>query len=504
MFIILKAVNNNYGDLMKKRLNIIGAIIILSLFALTLRIAYIDFFKTSSVAVTNGTKEEIYGSDRGLIFDRNMQKLVETQNVKVHTQISSDFKFVISQRYSDNQLAEHIIGYLDIDNEGISGIEKDYNNFLKNIKNNLKIKYYTDAKGRILKGKGIKIDQSEKCTDTGIVLNIDKNIQFFSQSCGAKLKKGCIIVMDSKNGDVISLASFPSFNPNCINKYINDNNYPLLNRALQNYNVGSVFKVVVCMAALENDISENYVYDCKGHINCGGLRFNCHNLKGHGKLDMKGALSVSCNTYFINLAQKVGAEKIIQIARRLGLDKSLYLSESIISAQGHLPNKYNLSSPAALANFSFGQGELLETPLHMAIVYSTIANGGYLTKPSIVKSIIFNGKNKEISVPEKRKRVISETSAQKINSFLECTVLNGTGKNANVKNCVTAGKTATAQTGKYDNGKEKLISYFIGYITTKNDNKYTVLVMKENGVSGSSDCAPVFKKIGEYIVKNEG
>lgn len=489
---------------MKKRLNIIGAIIILSLCSLTFRIAYIDFFKTSSVSVTNGAIEEIYGSNRGLIFDRNMQKLVETQNVKTHSKISSDFKFNIPLRYSDNQPAEHIVGYTDVDGEGVTGIEKDYNYYLKNIKNNIKIKYYTDAQGRVLKGKGIQIDNTQKCVNNGVTLCIDKDIQSFSQSCGAKLKKGCVIVMDSKSGEILCLASFPSFNPNKIGDYINDKNYPLINRALQNYNIGSVFKVIVCMAALENGISEDFSYKCKGHINCAGVRFNCHNLKGHGKLDMKSAISKSCNTYFINLAQKVGAEKILEIAKKLGLDKSIFLSESIVSAKGNLPEKSNLSSPAALANFSFGQGELLDSPLHMAVVYSAIANGGYLTKPCIIKGKISNGEIKQISTQSQAKTVISKTTASKINSFLEETVMNGTGKNAAIKNCVIAGKTATAQTGKYIKNKEILISYFIGYITTNKNNKYTILVMKENGSSGSADCAPIFKEIGEYLVRNEG
>ena len=489
---------------MKKRLNIIAAIIILSLFSLTIRIAYIDFFKTSSVSVSSGSKQEVYGSDRGLIFDRNLKQIVETDYVKTHSQVSSDFKFNLPKRYSDNQLASHIIGYTDIDGTGISGIEKDYNNYLNNIKNNIKVKYYTDAQGRILKGKGIKIDESDKCTDSGVVLCIDKDIQSFTEGCASKLKKGCVIVMNSKNGEILSLASFPSFNPNNIENSINNKNYPLLNRALQNYNIGSVFKVIVCMAALEKGISENYKYECKGHINCSNIRFNCHKLKGHGKLDMKSAISKSCNTYFINLAQKVGAEKILEISEKLGLDKSIYLSESIISAKGNLPKKSNLSSSAALANFSFGQGELLDTPLHMALVYSTVANGGILSEPSIVKAKVLNGKSNVLNEPYKTKRVISATTARKINSFLEATVLYGTGTNASVKNCITAGKTATAQTGKYVNKKEILISYFIGYIATKQNNKYTILVMKENGNSGSADCAPIFKEIGKYVSKNEG
>lgn len=489
---------------MKKRFNRIAAIIFLALFVLCGRIAYIDFFKTNSASVTNGSKVEIYGSERGLIFDRNLKRIVETESVKKHSDISSDFYFSLPKRYSDNQIAQHIIGYTNIDGDGVSGIEKDYNTFLKQIKNNIKLKYYTDAKGRILKGKGFSIDDKEQCTDTGVVLCIDKDIQSFCEHSAKKLKKGCVIVMNSKNSEILSLASFPTFNPNSIENYVNDKEFPLLNRALQNYNIGSVFKVIVCMAALESGISENYIYECKGHINCGDVRFNCHNLKGHGKLDMKKAISKSCNTYFINLAQKAGGEKIIEIAKKFGLDKSISLSGSIKSAKGNLPDILSLSSPAVLANFSFGQGELLETPLHMALVYSAIVNNGYLTQPSIIKGTVSGGKINNDNKPYKTKMVVSPATAKKINSFLELTVLNGTGKNASVKNCITAGKTATAQTGKYIKNIEILISYFIGYITTKEDNKYTILVMKENGTSGSSDCAPIFKEIGEFISINKG
>lgn len=484
---------------MKGRYKKVAALIFLALFVLCGRIAYIDFFKFSSVSASNGAVQEEFGTNRGLIFDRNLKPLVETEYELLNSRIYSDYNFKVPKRYSDNQIAEHIIGYTDIDGEGVSGIEKDYNDYLKGIKNNIKIKYYKDAKGRLLKGKGIDVDESEKSTDSGIVLSIDSDIQAFSQKCASKLNKGCVIVSDSKTGDILALSSYPSFNPNSISDYINDNNYPLLNRALLNYNVGSVFKVVICMAALESGISEDFTYNCKGHINCSGVRFNCHNLKGHGKLDMKNALSKSCNTYFIKLAQKTGSEQIIKIAKKLGLDKRLYLSDSIISAKGNLPSNNSLSARAALANLSFGQGELLETPLHLSTVYSVIANGGYLIKPCLVKSKVLNSQITEKIKNQTKIRVISYTTANKINSFLEYTVLYGTGKNASVKNCATAGKTATAQTGKYKNGKEILISYFIGYITTKDDNKYTILVMKENGVSGSSDCAPIFKEIGEYI-----
>lgn len=484
---------------MKKRFNYITAIVILILFALSIRIAYIDFFKVSSTSASNGAVEEIYGSNRGLIFDRNMKKIVETDNKVLTSQVSTNYKFKVPQRYADNQILEHIIGYTDSEGRGISGIEKDYNDFFNGINNNIKIKYYKDAQGRILKGKGINKDESEVCNNSGVCLSIDFDIQSFCEGFESKMKKGAIIVSDSNSGEILSLVSFPSFNPNRLSDYINRKDYPFLNRAISNYNVGSVYKVVICMVALESGISEDYTYNCKGHINCSNVRFNCHNLKGHGKLNMKNALAKSCNTYFISLAQKIGAESIIKMSKKLGLDKSVFLSNSIVSDKGNLPETQSLYSPAALANLSFGQGELLETPLNISTVYSTIANKGFYVEPSILKCKLLDGKVKQEYEKSKKVRVISSLTANKINSFLEYTVNNGTGINAKLENGVSAGKTATAQTGKFIKGKEILISYFVGYITTKDDNKYTILVMKENGSSGSGDCAPIFKEIGEYI-----
>jgi penicillin-binding protein 2 len=430
-----------------------------------------------------------------------MKKLVETDFNIVSPAFSKNIRLKNNIRYSDNQICAHIIGYTNCDNNGVSGLEKDYNSFLRSIKNHITVNYSVDARGRMLLGKNAEIDSSTVCTKDGIKLTVDSDIQNAAQQFGASLKKGAVIVMNAKNGAVKAMASFPAFNPNKAEKYINDKDNPFLNRALNCYNIGSIFKAVVCMAALESGISPYFSYVCTGHENCGGVNFNCHEISGHGRLDMKGAVAHSCNTYFIHLAQKVGYKKIISMCKKLGIDEKIVLSDSIFAKAGNLPNTKVLSSPAGLANMSFGQGELLASPLEFCKIYSVVANGGYLVTPYLVSGKVKNGKLTDSVKKSKVKRIISYQTAKTIKSFLEYTVTDGTGKTAKMNCTRAAGKTATAQTGKYYNGREILISYFVGFFPYKGDI-YTIIVMKENGLSGSGDCAPIFKNIAEFICEN--
>jgi len=483
-----------------KRIKIIAVILIISLFSLGGRIFYIAYNQTDSAAVTANSRVEYYGSGRGLIYDKNLLKLVETQKQTRHSVINPAFSFEVPQRYANNQLCPHLIGYTDAENNGVSGIEKDYNAYLKAIPNRLILKTYQDARGKILAGKGTEPDTSECCTNSGIVLTIDSKIQSIVQTAGKKLGSGSVVVMDSVSGDILALASFPAYNPNHIAPAIKNPDKPLINRALYDYNIGSVFKAVVCLAALESGIKPSFSYNCTGKYNCGGKVFHCHKETGHGAVNMKEALAFSCNTYFITLARHIGYEKILEICRRLEIDKPISLSESIIAQAGNLPHGDDLSSPAALANFSFGQGQLLATPICLCRIYAAIHNGGYLPSPRLVLGKVMNAQ-KQYS-KEQAKKVLRKEDTSMLMEFLSFGVRCGTGQSAAVENCAVAGKTATAQTGKFIGSKEKLISYFIGLFSIKSD-KYTVLVMRENGISGSVDCAPVFKEICQKLLEEK-
>ena len=294
---------------MFKRMQALAVLLIFSLVALGGRILYLSYFQSKSAAVQGSEHAEYFGTNRGLILDRKMKALVETQTQKVTSAVNPSFSLAVPERYANRQLCAHFIGYLDADNNGVSGIEKDYNAFLKAIENQIALKTYKDARGNTLLGKGTVVDESRRCTDSGIMLTIDRDIQSITQTAAKRVKSGAVVVMDSDSGKLLASVSMPQFHPNQVDAAMRQKGTPLVNRVLQSYNVGSVFKVVVCLAALESGIDEGFCYRCTGRILCGGRAFHCHKEDGHGSITMKQALAQSCNTYFIALAQKIGAEK---------------------------------------------------------------------------------------------------------------------------------------------------------------------------------------------------
>lgn len=484
---------------MLKRYRIIAIILIITILGIDVRLFYLSYYQNKSVSAERSASVETYGTGRALILDTHMKPLVEYESRKVTAVSNPSYVFSVPKRYSDTQLCPHIIGYTDYSHAGVSGIEKDYNAFLKSIPNQITLKTYYDAAGNRLLGKGTVKDTSRQCTDSGVCLTIEKDIQTIVQSSAKSIGKGAVIVMNADSGAICALASLPDFNPNAVEKYVNDEiNRPLVNRALLRYNVGSVFKVVVCLAALEQGITEQMQFYCKGYTACGGVTFHCHKEDGHGTLNMREALAVSCNTYFIELARKVGYQKICEICKRLGIESQITLSPSLAAQAGVLPSEKNLHSPAALANFSFGQGELMCSPLWLGTLYSAIFNGGYYVTPQLVKGTAVNGHLQEKSEPTQKKRVIQSKYAYAVLKMLRYTVIHGTGQQANNEKYAVAGKTATAQTGYFEGNNEKLTSYFIGLTAIKGD-MYTIVVMCEGGTSGSLDCVPVFKEICDKI-----
>ena len=187
---------------------------------------------------------------------------------------------------------------------------------------------------------------------------------------------------------------------------------PLLNRAFSSYPVGSVFKLVVAAAALEKGVSTSLVYDCPGSISVDGMEFKCFNGVGHGKVDLEKAIAYSCNGYFIKLTEQMKPEELLSMAEKLGFGSSVELAPGMSSSAGNLPVKKDLSNPKAKANFSFGQGDLLATPLQIAAMVNTIASGGLYTEPSLVEGLVDeNLVLTEREQPKQAERVISSQTA---------------------------------------------------------------------------------------------
>ncbi|MCH5169981.1 MAG: penicillin-binding protein 2 [Oscillospiraceae bacterium] len=524
---------------MHKRVAILFFMLMVIFGMLTVNLSYI-LIQNTEVSETVGTKSETVNISRGGIYDRNLIPLVNTDKsyicyalpstealkklepymsdsemsdiyskmsngkiIKLNcTHIFNENEIVsvgVVKRYNGENLCPHLIGYLDGDGNGVAGLEKNYDSFLKMTGGTVRATWSADAQNRILLGQKINVTETNYPDAGGISLTIDKEFQSALQKImnNSDISVGAAVIMDSENSEILASCSLPSFDPQNVAAYLNKENAPLINRADTAYSVGSVFKPFVAAAALENGIEvEHY---CNGIISVGGKSFRCNNGIAHGQTEMAQAMEKSCNTYFIHLGQSVGAEKLLNICEGLGLGKSFEYEDGIYSKKGNLPSLSELSSQSALANLSFGQGTLLATPWQMAAAYSAIANGGVYHTPVLMNAIL--GENQEVIqrlVPDEGVRVISKDTAGRLDKILRGVVENGTAKLGFTEKARGCGKTATAQSGWIKDGREILHTWFCGYFTY-NEKTYTVVILKEDGTSGANDCAPIFKTVTETI-----
>lgn len=400
------------------------------------------------------------------------------------------------ERYGS--LACHIIGYLGYEGNGVSGAEKAFDGVLSAAGYPVYARVSCDANGRVLLGEKTVVE-NEIFPVSGIALTIDADIQKIAEQALDSSGAGCAaaVVIDVETGAVRACASRPAFSQSDIASALDNPDSPLINRAFLPFSVGSVFKPVVAASALENGIGSSFSYNCTGSVTLNGVTFSCHKKEGHGELDMRGAVANSCNTYFIALALETGADNVLETARKFGFGAETVFADGMRSCAGNLPEK--VDSKAAAANLSFGQGELTATPVQICAMMAAIANGGYSVLPYLVEGEV----NSQGALIRKggyyeKKRVVSPETAELLRSFLLAVVEEGSGSRAKSDYVSCAGKTATAQTGRSENGEEIYNAWFAGYFPAQ-EPKYAVVILRENGGEGAISCAPVFKIIAENV-----
>ena len=503
-------------------------------------IARVQTGTLSDAASKQDTRKQLLGVSRGYIYDRNLHPLVNREQKDISVFLCCDGtkeqvcdifgksafsqgKVLVSDktceengnrtvvgtkiknRYGERLLCGHVIGYINSDGKGVCGIEKAYDELLDNAKGKLYARYTVDAYGKALPGYGIKIENKNYDSPAGIALTIDENIQKITEDALASsdIKTGAAVVLDCRSFEILAAASVPVYDVNDLSSALGDENSPFVNRCFSAFPVGSVFKPFVAAASMmyRNDLSKKF--NCKGFINAGNQQYRCFNGNKHGKETLYEAIANSCNTYFINCGISLGGEKLIEACSAFGFGQSTELFPGLVSSPGNLPESESIVSDAQLANLCFGQGELLATPLQLAAAYSVIANGGEYIEPYILYRMI--DENNKISgyyKSEIQRTVLSKEICDYIGNCLYNNILEGTGKNGRPSNTTAAGKTATAQTGSYDeNGRERLCTWFAGYFPFDKP-LYTVVIFNENGTSAAEDCAPVFKRIAEDIARS--
>lgn len=332
-----------------------------------------------------------------------------------------------------------------------------------------KINFAVDALGRVLTGDSAELTVDSTGAAETLKTTLDRQVQLAAEKAAKQMKQGAVVVLDAQSGELLASVSKP------------DDYY---NRALSPYCIGSVFKLIVAACALEND--QNPTYTCKGSITVGDTTYSCQKDHVHGKETIEKALANSCNCYFVNLALSLGRERLRKTAADFGFGGKTQLYKDWQVSNGNLPSDSVLLSDGQLALLGFGQGSLTDTPLHFSRCVAAIANGGLYKAPPLA------GQKNTKSV-----RVLSEKNAKKLLSYMRTVVESGTGSYADYQK-KSAGKTATAQSGQYKDGREILYTYFAG-VYPYDSPEYAIVIMTEDGRSGSLDCCPIFKSLVEML-----
>ena len=406
-------------------------------------------------------------------------------------------------RYEPDQPAAHLVGYLDGQTgAGVSGIEKAFEEILGGAAGELAVRMAVDVYGRGLAGSALEAESVNYRSPAGVQLTLDIRVQRIAEEalalCG--VAQGAAVVLDCHTGEILALASAPAFDPNHVAASLDDPLEPFFNRALGAYPMGSSFKCFVAAAALEQRFPASTQFFCGGEMDVNGQVFRCSGGSVHGLVGMSQALEHSCNLYFIQLAQKLEPQPMLDLLRLFGFGEGTRLAPGIAGARGNMPAQSELALPGELANFSFGQGSLLGTPLQIAAATACLANEGTYRSPTLVTATLDEFGVATPYVQDREARdVISPEIAEQARRMMVAAVEQGTATGAKPETGGAGGKTATAQSGRFGpDGTEILHTGFTGFFPAQRP-RYAVAVFRENGTSGAGDCGPVFRRIANAM-----
>ena len=403
--------------------------------------------------------------------------------------------FATARRCAEVPLCQHLIGYLDAEGRGTAGLEKALDSQLAGTKEHDTLVCAVTAQGRLRAGETPQLTRQDSSA-VGVQLTISRPVQRAAEAVAADtMTSGCILVLDTATAAVRASVSVPGYDPDDLAASLDAPDSPFLNRALESYAVGSVFKPVLAAAALEQGILPEY--ECTGAVVVDGQIFRCAGGVPHGTVDMTAALEKSCNGYFIRLGQQLGAEKLLDTAKAFGFGQSLPLAEGLAAEAGQLPTPQELAQSGQLANFSFGQGSLLATPLQVAALFNTIAADGVYRAPYVLQATLdeTTGQPMETLSHPRGRRVLPAQSAALLRAMLVQVVQQGTAQDAAGLSGGAGGKTGTAQTGQFTpEGTERCNLWFAGFWPAEKP-RYTIVVLQDGAVHTAYSGAAIFAQV---------
>lgn len=419
--------------------------------------------------------------------------------------------------YPRGTLASHLLGYVGRDRPAISNEVYHYD--VMGMRGRAGLEAMAEARlGGLPGGQLIRVDAIGYKHDAwpgraavpgeDLRLTLDAGIQRTLERLLAG-RRGAGVVLDPRNGDVLAMASLPGFDPNLLSPAISrqlwsalnrDRDRPLFNRAISGcYPPGSIFKPVVALAALEHGLTPSFAYECTGAFALGRMRLRCWSVGGHGPLDMRRAIEQSCNPYFCNLGVTLGLAPLRETARGIGLGAPSGI-DLPGEAAGLLPSdawKRRVQRDAwragDTANISIGQGQLLVTPLQMAVCAATLANGGRVYRPRLIA---------DPARPEGEllrdlgwSRAMRETVRGGMRDVVHAQ--HGTGKRAAVEGLTLAGKTGTAEYGAAGDGRKH--TWMVAFAPFEAPSVALALLV-EDGESGGITVAPLVHDLLQAIM----
>jgi penicillin-binding protein 2 len=417
--------------------------------------------------------------------------------------------------YPSGQEFAHLMGYVrEINSEqlrqrrqkgyqlgdiiGHMGAEKAFEQRLRGERGKKLVE--VDAKGRIQRLFG----ESHVKPGEDISLTIDLELQK-SAAQALKGRKGAIVAIDPNNGDILAIASYPTYDPNIFSKgkiskkeweTLQTRKHPLVNRALSAFPPASTFKIVTTTAALESGkYSPQTVLPTYSHLTFGGIRFNEWNKAGFGSLGWTGAMAMSSDTFFYQVAARVGGEELIDWTRKFGFGQKTGVELGSEESEGLVPDSgYKLTAAGRAwtvgdsVNMSIGQGALLATPLQVAAMFAVPANGGFRVHPRLLKN------NKEANVRESIG--MHPTTLKILQDGLRQVMTSGTGKKLNYTSVPIAGKTGTAEAW-LSNGVKQNHTWFGAYAPLNKPEIVVVAFAEHSDGSGGDIAGPMTLEVIE-------
>lgn len=335
---------------------------------------------------------------------------------------------------------------------------------------------------------------------SAIQLTIDSELQSYIASRFPAGYSGAVCVINYKTGEILAMVSMPNYDPYkaASSEGVADTAY--LNRCLQGlYTPGSVFKIVTAACALEYDpnvASQGFV--CSGTWDYSGGSINCMSgTTSHGNLTLESAFMRSCNVTFGKLAYQLGADNLIKTAETFGFNENFKFNDITL---------YNSSFPKSMKNMNslvwagIGQGEVLVTPLHVAMISAAVANNGIMMEPRLVRSITTSlGVTTRSLVPSEYRRVMNSSTANTIAGYMYKTVRSGTGTRAAIAGYNVCGKTGSAETS--DDKNKATNAWYTGFVYD-DQHPYAISVVIEEGGSGGNLSASLAAAALKYAVQH--